>query len=919
MVGGKNIAPVPIEDACQVDLESGVSLDELSPKAMWFCRELGSQATQMVEVLSTRDLAVYQTIQQGVQWVNQRTLSHTHRVQKWALLPRDFSIASGERRCPGTAQWSRGQSRPQPQPDPQQVQVQPRRPETGSGEPERGTWAEERAVPGMAQLVTVPPSTQPVPPSSEPEGAAQPLTITSADGLGTAGPGRALAPGGQPGMAVQEPDAGSGRPSAQAEEPPPNLLPAQAYCWGSPQCRGESDQVAPAPPPGILMSVAGAHDRPALLPAGGCSGPVAPAETLFTTRADGAVRLRLDPEGPGALPPITVHQLFQEAVKRHGDRPALAYKRGQTWESLSYRQYQQQCRAAAKGFLKLGLERFHGVAILGSNSPEWVIADIGAIMAGGLAVGIYSTSSPEACGYVAANCAANVVVVEDNAQLSKILQVQKQLSHLKAIVQYRDPLEEKRPNVYTWEEFMELGRTVPDSQLDSIICSQCVNHCCTLIYTSGTTGTPKGVMLSHDNVMWEAKMLKEVLGLQVHEVFVSYLPLSHVAAQLFDLWLPMCVGGTTFFAQPNALKGSLLLTLKEVRPTFLFAVPRVWEKMEEKLKATFSQSSLVKRKLVEWARGIGLQASYSRLDGDGSVPWGFALAERLVFRKVREELGLQRCTLLMTGAAPISKDTLEFFMSLHLPLLDMFGLSETNGPYSTCTPQSCRILSCGKELPGCRSRIEEPDAEGTGELCCWGRHVFMGYLGMEALTREALDEEGWLHTGDLVRRDPDGFLYIMGRIKELVITVGGKNIAPVPIEDAVKREVPIVSNAVLVGDCRRFLAMLLTLKCKVDPESGAPLDELSPEAVQFCQEVGSRATRVSEVLSTRDPAVYQAIQLGVERVNQHAPSHAHYIQKWALLPRDFSIIGGELGPTAKVKRQAVLSTYKDVIGGCYQD
>ncbi|KYO28480.1 hypothetical protein Y1Q_0016906 [Alligator mississippiensis] len=505
-------------------------------------------------------------------------------------------------------------------------------------------------------------------------------------------------------------------------------------------------------------------------------------------------------------------------------------------------------------------------------------------MAGGLAVGIYSTSSPEACGYVAANCAANVVVVEDNAQLSKILQVQKQLSHLKAIVQYRDPLEEKRPNVYTWEEFMELGRTVPDSQLDSIICSQCVNHCCTLIYTSGTTGTPKGVMLSHDNVMWEAKMLKEVLGLQVHEVFVSYLPLSHVAAQLFDLWLPMCVGGTTFFAQPNALK--------VLSPT---ACP--------------GNSSPP----LGQAKGPGPERR------DGSVPWGFALAERLVFRKVREELGLQRCTLLMTGAAPISKDTLEFFMSLHLPLLDMFGLSETNGPYSTCTPQSCRILSCGKELPGCRSRIEEPDAEGTGELCCWGRHVFMGYLGMEALTREALDEEGWLHTGDLVRRDPDGFLYIMGRIKELVITVGGKNIAPVPIEDAVKREVPIVSNAVLVGDCRRFLAMLLTLKCKVDPESGAPLDELSPEAVQFCQEVGSRATRVSEVLSTRDPAVYQAIQLGVERVNQHAPSHAHYIQKWALLPRDFSIIGGELGPTAKVKRQAVLSTYKDVIGGCYQD
>ncbi|XP_025049262.1 long-chain-fatty-acid--CoA ligase ACSBG2-like isoform X2 [Alligator sinensis] len=527
-------------------------------------------------------------------------------------------------------------------------------------------------------------------------------------------------------------------------------------------------------------------------------------------------------------------------------------------------------------------------------------------MAGGLAVGIYSTSSPEACGYVAVNCAANVVVVEDNAQLSKILQVQKQLPHLKAIVQYRDQLEEKRPNVYMWEEFMELGRTVPDSQLDSIIRSQCVNHCCTLIYTSGTTGTPKGVMLSHDNVTWVSKRAKDMLGFPDHGVFINYLPLSHVAAQILDLWMPMYLGVTTSFAQPDALKGSLLTTLKEVRPTVFAGVPRVWEKIEEKLKAAFNQSSLGKRKLVEWARGIGLQASYSRLDGDGSVPWGFALADHLLFRKVREELGLQRCTLFLAGAAPTSKDTLEFFMSLHLPIFEMFGLSESSGPHSTCTNETFRIYSCGKELPGCRSRIEQPDAEGIGELCCHMvglfcqvRHVFMGYLGMEAATREALDEEGWLHTGDLACRDHDGFLYIVGRIKELVITAGGKNIAPVPIEDAVKKEVPIVSNAVLVGDGRKFLSMLLTLKCQVDPESGAPLDELSPEAVRFCQELGSQATRVSEVLSTRDPAVYQAIQQGMERVNQRAPSRAHRVQKWALLPRDFSIAGGELaGPGA---------------------
>ncbi|KAJ1212718.1 hypothetical protein NDU88_000368 [Pleurodeles waltl] len=644
-----------------------------------------------------------------------------------------------------------------------------------------------------------------------------------------------------------------------------------------------------------------------------------PASSYWTTERDGAVKLRMEATGPAADTPITVHQMFQRTIQCFGDRPALAQKKDGVWETITYREYHQQCRAAAKSFLKLGLERYHGVGILGFNSPQWFIADVGAIMAGGFAVGIYTTNSPEACQYVAGDSNANILVVENHRQLAKILQIQHQLPHLKAIVQYQDELKERRPNLYTWKEFIQLGADVPDAQLDDIIASQKANQCCILIYTSGTTGQPKGAMLSHDNLTWVVKQACKVLNFVDQEVLISYLPLSHVAAQVVDLWLPIFSGGTTYFADPDALKGSLITTLREVRPTGFLGVPRVWEKIQERMKALGAKSSLIQRKVAAWAKSIGLQASYNRMNGISSMPWGYTLANILVFRRVHAALGLDRCTRCYSGAAPIMRDTLEFFMSLNLPVLELYGMSESSGPHTMCVPSAFRIMSTGKEIPGCRTQIYRPVEDGTGEICFWGRHIFMGYLNMEEKTKEALDEEGWLHSGDLGKHDKDGYLYITGRIKELIITAGGENIPPIPIEDAIKEELPIISNAMLIGDKMKFLSMLLTLKCKVDADTGDPKDELTPEAVEFCQRLGSSATRVSEVVSAKDPAVYQAIQEGLERVNRRATSNAQRVQKWSVLGRDFSVSGGELGPTLKLKRPVVLKMYKEEIENFYKD
>ncbi|XP_064845761.1 long-chain-fatty-acid--CoA ligase ACSBG2-like isoform X3 [Oncorhynchus masou masou] len=625
----------------------------------------------------------------------------------------------------------------------------------------------------------------------------------------------------------------------------------------------------------------------------------------WTSRGDGEVNLRMGELGFAAEPPVTVDQMFKTAVERFGSYTALGWKEGEQMKTMNYQEYYQACRTAAKSFLKLGLERYHGVGILGFNSAEWFISDIAAIMAGGFAVGIYTTNSPEACQYLAENCKANIIVVENHKQLQKILQVQDKLPHIKAIIQYKDALKEKRPNLYTWAEFMELGRDESNTQLDDIIATQKPNQCCTLIYTSGTTGQPKGVMLSHDNLTWTAFAVGRHVQLteatKSQEIVVSYLPLSHIAAQMVDIWVTMKVGGATYFAQPDALKGSLVNTMREVRPTAFMGVPRVWEKMQEKMKSVGAKSSTVRRKVAVWAKGVGLKTNLSKMNQNGAMarmPVNYRLAKKLVFRKVRKALGLDRCTKCYTGAAPITKDTLEFFLSLDIPVYELYGMSESTGPHTISLPNAFRLTSVGKLIPGCETKIHSPDQEGNGEICFWGRHVFMGYLNQADKTEDALDAEGWLHSGDLGKHDDNGFLFVTGRIKELIITAGGENIPPVPIEDAVKEAVSL---------------------CQVNGDTGAPEDELTPEAVELCRKLGSNATRVSEIAGGRDRVIHAAIQEGINRVNENATSNAQRIQKWIILDQDFSITGGELGPTMKLKRPVVMKMYKEQVEHFYKE
>ncbi|XP_007470102.1 PREDICTED: long-chain-fatty-acid--CoA ligase ACSBG1 isoform X2 [Lipotes vexillifer] len=641
-----------------------------------------------------------------------------------------------------------------------------------------------------------------------------------------------------------------------------------------------------------------------------------PEEALWTTRADGRVHLRIDPSCPQT--PYTVHRMFCEALDKYGDLSALGFKRQGMWEHISYNQYYLLARKAAKGFLK----RAHSVAILGFNSPEWFFSAVGTVFAGGIVTGIYTTSSPEACRYIAHDCRANIIVVDTQKQLEKILKIWKNLPHLKAVVIFQEPPPTKMANVYTMEEFMDLGNEVTEEALDTIINAQQPNQCCVLVYTSGTTGNPKGVMLSQDNITWTAHYGSQAGDIQPaevqQEVVVSYLPLSHIAAQIYDLWTGIQWGAQVCFAETDALKGSLVNTLREVEPTSHMGVPRVWEKIMERIQEVAAQSGFVRRKMLLWAMSVTLEQNLTCPSSD-LKPFTTRLADYLVLAKVRQALGFAKCQKNFYGGAPMTAETQHFFLGLNIRLYAGYGLSETSGPHFMSSPYNYRLYSSGKVVPGCRVKLVNEDAEGIGEICLWGRTIFMGYLNMEDKTCEAIDADGWLHTGDSGHLDADGFLYITGRLKELIITAGGENVPPVPIEEAVKTELPIISNAVLIGDQRKFLSMLLTLKCTLDPDTSDPTDNLTEQAVEFCQRVGSKATTVSEVVGKKGEAVYQAIKEGIQRVNMNAAARPYHIQKWAVLERDFSISGGELGPTMKLKRLTILEKYKDIIDSFYQE
>ncbi|TMW67770.1 hypothetical protein Poli38472_007442 [Pythium oligandrum] len=643
--------------------------------------------------------------------------------------------------------------------------------------------------------------------------------------------------------------------------------------------------------------------------------------TSYTTwNIHDEVKIRTGDSEIEQLPPRTVVDVFQGTVARLGSANALHVKRNGEWQTLTWQQYYDQCSQFGKSLLHLNVPRFGGVSIIGFNSPEWSISAVGAMFAGAVSAGIYTTNTPHACEYIAKHSDSEIVVCDGVKQLEKFIAIEKNLPKLKALVVYNETVPEglqTKVPVYSFEDFLKLGADVDDSKLKERMDAQKPGHCCSLIYTSGTTGDPKAVMISHDNITWTIAsvlgMLNRQFNLNVdnHDRLVSYLPLSHVAGQLIDILLPLYAGVQLYYAQPDALKGSLGVTLKEVRPTLFLGVPRVWEKIAEKMWSIGAQTTGIKKRIADWAKSkAAAKTALAQYGQSGGAPCGYGVAHALVLGRVKEALGLDQCAACFSSAAPISREVVEYFGSLDLPIYEFFGQSEVTGPQTCSMNGIWKIATCGVTIDGAHTKVV-PETE---ELIFSGRNIMMGYLKSEKQTKETIDENGWLHSGDCGKIDDDGFMTITGRIKELIITAGGENIPPVLIEDCIKEELPILSNVMVIGDKRKFLTALFTFRVTVDGE-GHPTDKLDAKAVSICKEIGSSATTVSEAKACEKVKKY--LDDGLKRANTRATSRAQNIGKYTILDVDFSIGGGELTPTLKLKRKVVVEQYADVIDKLY--
>ncbi|XP_037053742.1 long-chain-fatty-acid--CoA ligase ACSBG2-like [Peromyscus leucopus] len=661
------------------------------------------------------------------------------------------------------------------------------------------------------------------------------------------------------------------------------------------------------------------------------SETMAPGSCYWTAERDGEVKLRLGKNSEDE-PPTTVPDLIMSAATKYSHCLAIGSKYKKSWQLLTYIEYYEACRRAAKAFLKVGLERFHGVGIMGFNSTEWVIANIGAIMAGGISVGILCSNSPKVCQVIAEASEMDIFVVDNDRQLQKVNQIQGYLKHLKAIIQYREDIQEVQPNLYSWKGFLDLADGISDEKLDQVIDSQKPNQCCALVYNQGTTGAPKAIMLSHDNITWTTAATVQSLEFKCppdgQEIFVSYLPLCFAGAQILDVWVAISVAATVYFPSaeagnwsgPARAPGTGFLTemLREVQPTTFCGIPWVWDRMLDSLQTKHLDATAFRRRIDRWAMRMGLSTNRRRLLGQIHQPLCFGLAKKLTFDPARKFLGLNHCQQFLNMGSGLPRATVDFFLSLDIPIFEAYGLSECTGLHTVSSQQAFRLPSSGKALPSSHTKVEKENQDGVGNLCVWGRHIFMGYLNDKEATEKKVDSHGWLHTNDLGFLDIDKFLYVMGNINDMITLSSGEVINPNPIEERVKMRIPIVRYVMVVGQDAPYLCALLTMKCQINPETGEARSALTSEVVACCRKMRSQSTWLADVLYNRDPLVTEFINQGIQDVNAEAPSEGTKIIKWVILDNDFSVGGGELGPMSKLNRTTVAKIYQEEIQKFYE-
>ena len=583
----------------------------------------------------------------------------------------------------------------------------------------------------------------------------------------------------------------------------------------------------------------------------------------------------------------TIARLWEDAVAAARSGPAYLVESDAGWSEVSWADADELVRAYANGFLARGVHKGDNVALLARNSVEWALVDFALAQIGAVGVPIYASSSPRDVGYLLAHSEAVAIVCEDATQLAKVEEVSGDLPSLQHVLTFHD-LEGLAAH---GRDFAQANPTALDDASNAIA----EEDLFTIIYTSGTTGPPKGCMLRHRNYYAMASVVDRMEETYYHpdDVMLLYLPLAHNYGRLM-LLLGAHVGFTiAFLADPLRVAEAL----PQVRPTLLPSVPRVYEKVHSAVLARFDAATGAKRRLIDWALPIGREVS--RLEGAGEpVPAGLRakhrIADRLVFSKVREPFG-GRLRMPGSGGAPLAKEIIEFFDAIGLRIAEGYGLTECTTACSANRPDDYRFGSVGRPLPGFEVRIAE-----DGEIEVRSETVFQGYYKEPEATAAVLGQDGWLKTGDIGTLDEDGFLHITDRKKDILVTAGGKNVAPQNIENDLKTST-YVSQALVVGDARPYVAALITL----DP-------------VEIGRWAAGEGIDADVSTLAQDERVRELLQGVVDDVNRER-SRFEQVKRFAILPRDFTMEAGEITPTLKVRRRAVQEHFEADIDALYAE
>jgi long-chain acyl-CoA synthetase len=596
----------------------------------------------------------------------------------------------------------------------------------------------------------------------------------------------------------------------------------------------------------------------------------------------------------------TLPKALVALAKKQPKRVAFREKDKGIWRDISWELYLEKVKYVALGLFLLGVKRGDHVAIIGENKPEWLYSAMGAMSIGAIFVGIYTTNPVTECEYVTGHSDSIVFICEDEEQFNKALLFRMNTPKLQKIVVWdmeglRDVND---PMVMSFDNLLATGRDLYEKNpalFDSLIEQGTSEDVASIIYTSGTTGMPKGAMITHENYMWVSERMALQMGATRDDETISFLPLNHIYEQVYDIMLHLQVGHIVNFTEST---DTVMNDLVDVSPTIFHAVPRIWEKYYSAIYLKMEDATWFKRKVYNLALSIGSKRSEYKLSG-GKVPFLLALGYRLayifVFYKLKERLGFHKVRVGYSAAAPISHDILKYFRSIGIPICEGYGMTETTGTTHASTAEDFKLGMTGPPLPDIEARLGE-----DGELLVKTKGMFKGYFKDEATTN-AIIRDGWLHTGDAAEIDSDGYLRITDRLKDLIITAGGKNVAPQYIENLLKASI-YINDAVVIGDKRKYLTAILV----IDEEN----------VVKWAQDNKLQYTTYASLTATDE--VYKLMQSEVDKVNKQL-ARVENIRKFKILDKKLYMEDGEVTPTMKVKRKFINEQFGDLIESMYKE